>query len=197
MANPLIAALRQHRELKQSVLSTAQNLAARASIYGVTPPTAYRFLAWQGHCSPRTAIRHIQYLETKKIIEPIRQKRIVQRKDLPPTDRGYTDDPRRAHERVIRNEINRYRFVIKWDKSPQRSSSSTRPYDRTAQNLSQAEREKNLSVTEELENQRKALREGWVLPGSERWEAVNARIVYLEGLLAATGAVSSAACRSR
>jgi hypothetical protein len=141
MTNPLIAALRQHRELKQSVLSTAQNLAARASIYGVTPPTAYRFLAWQGHCSPRTAIRHIHILEEAKIIEPIRQKRIVRRKDLPPSDHGYTDDPRRAHERVIRNEINAYRFVIKWEKSPQRSRSSSRPYDTMARKLPPPERE--------------------------------------------------------
>jgi hypothetical protein len=197
MANPLIAALRQHRELKQSVLSTAQNLAARASIYGVTPPTAYRYVAWQGHCSPRTAIRHIHILEAAKIIEPIRQKRMVRRKDLPPSDRGYTDDPRRAHERVIRNEINKYRFVITWDTSSQRSSSSTRLYDKTAQKLPHTERGKNSSVTEELANQRKALREGWVSPGSERWEAVSEKIIYLEGLLAATGAISSAACRSR
>ena len=46
-----------------------------------------------------------------------------------------------------------------------------------------------MSLKEELANQRKAMREGWILPGSERWEAVNKRIVYLEGLLAA-------ACRS-
>jgi hypothetical protein len=122
---------------------------------------------------------------------------LVRRKDLPPSDRGYTDDPRRAHERVIRNEINRYRFVIRWKKAPQRSHSSSRPYDTVAQNLPPTEREKNLSVTEELKNQRKALREGWVLPGSERWEAVNEKIAYLEARLAATGALSSAACRSR
>jgi hypothetical protein len=184
MANPLIAAIRQRRELKQSVLHTAQELAARASIYGVVPPTAYSYLAWKGHCSPRTSIRHVHILEAAKIIEPIRQKRIVRRKDLPPSDRGYTDDPRRADERVIRNEINRYRFVLYWDKSFQRSRSSSRPYDTESQNLPQTEKEKNLSVQEELANQKKALREGWVTPDSERWEAVNEKIVYLEGLLA-------------
>jgi hypothetical protein len=197
MANPLIAALRQHRELKQSVLSTAQNLAARASIYGVTPPTAYRFLAWQGHCSPRTAIRHIHILEEAKILEPIRQKRIVQRKDLPLTDRGYTDDPRHAHERVIRNETNQYRFVIKWEKSPHRSRSSSRPYDTESQNLPPPEgekkatlreegenaREKHGSVRRDIEKQYKFLREHDPEPGSMLWNIAHAEIARLKALL--------------
>jgi hypothetical protein len=181
MANPLIAALRQHRTLKQSVLSTAQNLASRASIYGVTPPTAYSFLAQAGHCSPRTAIRHIHILEAAKILEPIRQKRMVRRKDLPPTDRGYTDDPRRAHERVIRNEINHYRFVLKWDKSSARSHSSSCPYDTVAQKLPPPEREKSTSLREELENAKKVLRD--CTPGSLFWQWTQEDIVRLEGLL--------------
>jgi hypothetical protein len=179
MANPLIAALRQHRELKQSVRDTAQNLAARASIYGVTPPTSYSYLAWQGPCSPRTAIRHIHILEEANILEPIRQKRIIRRKDLPPTDRGYSDDPKRANETVIRNEINKYRFVISWDKSPQRSSSATRPYDKTTQKLPPP---KNLSITAELENAKKMLRER--TPGTIFWQWTHDDILRLEGLLA-------------
>src|SRR5262245_5722466 len=115
MSSPIIAAIRQQRQLKESVLHTAQELAHRASIYGVVPPTSYGYLAQKAHCSPRTAIRHVRILEVEeKIIEPIRQKRIVQRKDLPPDDRRYSDDPRHAHERVMINEINRYRFLIKW-----------------------------------------------------------------------------------
>ena len=183
MAKPIIAALRQRRDLKESVLHTAQELAHRASIYGVVPATAYSYLAQKAHCSPRTAIRHVQRLEAAKILQPIRCKRIVRRKDLPASDRGYSADPRRGHERVIRNEVNQYRFVIPWDTSPQRPKSSSRPYDRTAQNLLPPEREKTTSVREELEHQRKALREGWITPGSERWEAVNEKIVYLERLL--------------
>ena len=184
MASPIIAAIRQRRDLKESVLHTAQELAHLASIYGVTPPTAYRFLAQKSHCSLRTAFRHIRLLEAAKILAPIRHKRIVRRQDLPPSDRSYTDDPRHAHERVIRNEKNQYRFVIPWDKSPRDARSSSSPYATTAEKLPPPEREKNLSVTEELAHQRKALREGWVPPGSERWEAVSARIVYLEGRLA-------------
>jgi hypothetical protein len=197
MGNPLMAALQQRLELKQSVLSTARNLASRASIYGVTNPTAYRFLARQGHCSPRTAMRHIHILEEAKIVEPIRQKRIVRRKDLPPTDRGYTDDPRRAHERVIRNEINQYRFVLKWDKSPQRSRSSSRPYDTESQNLPHQEgekkatlreeggnrREKQGSVREDIEKQYKFLRDHDAQPGSMWWEIAHEEIARLEALL--------------
>jgi hypothetical protein len=42
---------------------------------------------------------------------------------------------------VIRNEINAYHFVIKWEKSPQRSRSSSRPYDTMARKLPPPERE--------------------------------------------------------
>ena len=196
MPNPLMAALCQRRDLKQSVLATARNLAARASLYGCVPPTAYRFLAWQGHCSPRTAMRHVQLLEQLQILEPIRQKRIVRRKDLPPSDRGYTDDPRRAHERVIRHEINRYRFTIPWDTAPQRSRSSSRPCDTTAQNLPPTEkektatrrdeggnpREKTRSLRDELANQQRMLH--WLYtPGSDQYVRTCEEIARLEALL--------------
>ena len=197
MASPLIAALRQRRDLKESVLHTAQELAHRASIYGVTPPTAYRFLAQKSHCSLRTAFRHIRLLEAAKIIAPIRHKRIVRRQDLPPSDRSYTDDPRHAHDRVIRNEVNTYRFVISWDKSPPRSSSSCRPYAKTAENLPHQEREKkatpreeggnprekNSSVQEDIAKQYKFLREHETQPGSMYWDIAHAEIARLEALL--------------
>jgi hypothetical protein len=186
MAAPIIAALRQRTDLKESVLHTAQEIAHQASIYGVTRPLAYTWIADKSHCSPRTAIRHVHILETHaKIVEPIRRKRIVRRKDLPPDDPGYTEDPRRAHERVIRNETNQYRFVIPWDKSPQRSSSSFRPYDKTAQKLPPTEREKKGSVREDLERQKK-----WfpnLLPGSDAWESAQEEIARLEAILARGG----------
>jgi len=188
MASPIIAAIRQRRDLKESVLHTAQELAHRASIYGVVPATSYKYLAEKCHCSPRTAIRHVKRLEEDaKVIEGIRQKRIVRRKDLPLTDRAYTDDPRHAHERVIRNEINQYRFVIQWDKSPQRSSSSSRPCDKTARKFPPPEREKEGSLREKIENQRTFLRIVNPPPGSLQWNIAHETIAEFEALLTARG----------
>ena len=44
MAKPIIAALRQRRDLKESVLHTATELAHRASIYGVVR-VSYSYLS--------------------------------------------------------------------------------------------------------------------------------------------------------
>ena len=171
MASPIIAAIRQRRDLKESLLHTAQELAHLASIYGVVK-VSYAYLALKCHCSRRTVIRHIQRLEDAKII-------------------------RKAVVWIRGNfcEINTYTFRIPWDKRVRSVGS-----DKTSSNLPPPEREKNLSVREELANQRKALRAGWILPGSERWEAVNEKIVYLEGLLAAStppATGETAPCRSR
>ena len=63
MALPILTALRALRDphLKESVLHTAQELAHRASIYGVVR-VSYSYLALKCHCSRRTVIRHIQRL---------------------------------------------------------------------------------------------------------------------------------------
>ena len=61
MATPLIAAIRQRRDLKESLTHTAQELAHLASIYGVVR-VSYSYLAEKCHCSRRTVIRHIQRL---------------------------------------------------------------------------------------------------------------------------------------
>ena len=155
MASPIIAALRQRRDLRQSLLHTATELAHLASIYGVAR-ASYRYLAWKCHCSRRTVMRHIQRLIDLRIL----RKTVL----------------------WIRGnccEVNHYAFLLAWEKSaPNRGS------DKTASTLPPQEREKNVSLREELANQRKALRAGWVPPGSERWEAIHERIVYLEGLLA-------------
>jgi hypothetical protein len=187
MAAPLIAALRRRDDLKESVLHTAQELAHRASIYGVVPPTSYTYLARKSHCSPRTAIRHVHRLEAARILQPIRQKRIVRRMDLPPSDRGYTDDPRRAHERVIRHEINKYRFTLAWDTSPQRSARSTRPCDKMARKSPPTEREKEGSLREKIDNQRTFLRTVTPTPGTIQWEMAHEEIARLEAILAREG----------
>jgi hypothetical protein len=168
MALPIITAIRQRRDLKESLTHTAQELAHLASIYGIIR-VSYTELARKCRCSRRTVMCHIGRLEELRII----RKTVL----------------------WIRGnfcETNTYAFLLAWDKSRPTGGS-----DKTSRTLPPQEREKNSSVREELANQEKALREGWILPGSERWEAINERIVYLEGLLAATGEVASAACRSR
>lgn len=157
MASPIIAAIRQRRDLRESLTHTAQELAHLASIYGVVK-VSYSYLAIKCHCSRRTVIRHIQRLLDLGIV----------RKTVLWIRGNYC-------------EINTYRFQIAWETSRPKGGSDT-----TSRTLPPQEREKNSSVTEELENQRKAVREGWILPGSERWDAVNARMTYLEGLLAAS-----------
>ena len=156
MATPIIAALRQRRDLKESLTHTAQELAHLASIYGVVR-VSLRYLAMKCHCCKQTIINHIEKLIELKIL----RKRVVW---------------------VKGNlcETNRYTFRIAWDKRPAQMCHSqiSRP------NLPLQEREKNFSVREELDNQRKAIRLGFVTPGSEAWEATQETIVRLERLLA-------------
>ena len=68
MALPLITALRTRYDLKESLLHTAQELAHRASIYGVVR-VSYSYLALKCHCSRRTVIRHIQRLIDAKVLK--------------------------------------------------------------------------------------------------------------------------------
>src|SRR4029453_10078770 len=124
MASPIIAAIRQRRDLKESLTHTAQELAHLASIYGIIR-VSYTELARKCRCSRRTVMRHIQRLEDLRII----RKTVL----------------------WIRGnfcEINTYAFLLTWDKSrPKRDS------DKTSSTLPPQEREKNSSIREELENQ--------------------------------------------
>ena len=152
MALPIITALRQRQDLKESLVHTAQELAHRASIYGVVK-VSYTYLAQKCHCSRRTVIRHIGRLIDAKIL-------------------------RKAVVWIQGNfcEINTYTFRMAWDKSR-----STGGSDKTARNLPPQEREKTLSVREEVANQQKTLRA--LTPGSGLWERVREEIARLEGLL--------------
>jgi hypothetical protein len=156
MSLPIITAVRQRRDLKESVLHTAQEIAHKASIYGVAP-VSLRYLAQKCHCCKQTIINHIEKLIELKIL----RKRVVWIKGN-------------------LCETNRYTFRIAWDKRPAQMCHSqiSRPI------LPPQEREKNFSVREELDNQRKAIRLGFVTPGSEAWEATQETIVRLERLLA-------------
>jgi len=94
MSAPIIAAIRQQRQLKESLLHTAQELAHRASIYGVVR-VSYSYLALKCHCARRTVIRHIQRLIDAGIL--------------------------RKSVLWIRGnfcETNSYAFCLAWDKRP-------------------------------------------------------------------------------
>src|SRR5262249_31231805 len=86
--------------LKEALLHTAQELAHRASIYGVVR-VSYRYLGVKCHCSKRTAMRHIQRLIDAGII----------RKSVIWIRGNYC-------------EVNTYRFRIAWDKRPSREVSN-------------------------------------------------------------------------
>ena len=67
MATPILTALRQRTDLKASLLHTAQELAHRASIYGVVP-ASLSYLARKCHCCKQTIINHLKKLIELKII---------------------------------------------------------------------------------------------------------------------------------
>ena len=128
MASPIIAALRQRTDLKESLLHTAQELAHRASLYGVVR-VSYSYLAQKCHCSRRTVIRHIGRLIDAGIV--------------------------RKSVLWIRGnfcEINTYTFRIPWN-----TSRPTRGSDKTSSTLPYQEREKNSAVREDLEKQKKGI----------------------------------------
>jgi hypothetical protein len=154
MATPIIAAIRQRRDLKESLLHTAQELAHLASVYGVVK-VSYSYLAIKCRCSRRTVIRHIQRLLDLRLIRRDRLRRLGQQFF----------------------EINTYTFQIAWDTSRPKGGS-----DKTSRNLPPQEREKNTSLREELANQKKWFPN--LLPGSNAWASTRERIARLEQLLA-------------
>ena len=128
MATPIIAAIRQRRDLKESLTHTAQELAHLSSLYGVVR-VSYSYLALKCHCSRRTVIRHIQRLIDAGIV--------------------------RKSVLWIRGnccEINTYTFRIPWH-----TSRPTRGSDKTSSTLPRQEREKHSAVREELARQKKGI----------------------------------------
>ena len=105
MSLPIITAIRQHHQLKESLLHTAQELAHRASIYGVVR-VSYSYLALKCHCCRQTVINHIKKLIELKIIS----KTVLWIKG------NYC-------------EVNTYCFRISWDKdsATKRGSQNSQP----------------------------------------------------------------------
>ena len=156
MASPIIAAIRQRRDLKESLTHTAQELAHRASIYGVVR-VSYTYLADKCRCSRRTVIRHIQRLLDLGII----RKTVL----------------------WIRGnfcEMNTYTFRIAWETSRPKGGS-----DKMASTLPRQEREKTVSLHEELARQKKGLR-FWT-PGTQQYTKTCEEIARLEALLSRRG----------
>ena len=131
MSSPIIRALRELRqpELRESLLHTAQELAHRASIYGVVR-VSYSYLATKCHCSRRTVIRHIQRLVDAHIIK----KSVIWLKG------NYC-------------EINTYTFQLAWDTRPAGGSDKT-----SAKFPRPEEGEKHGSLREKIANLERGLR---------------------------------------
>ena len=147
MSSPIIAALRQQRQLKESLLHTAQELAHRASIYGVVR-VSYSYLAEKCHCSRRTVIRHIQRLIDAGII----------RKSVLWIRGNYC-------------EVNVYKFCLAWDKRPATGGS-----DKTTSKLPPRteEREKVGSWEEKQRLDTRGL--SFLTPGSALYQLVAAHL---------------------
>ena len=129
MASPIIAAVRQRTDLKESVLHTAQELAHRASIYGVAR-VSLRYLALKCHCCKQTIINHLNKLIALKII----------RKQVLWIKGNYC-------------EINTYTFLLAWDTRPSKGGSQN-----SVPTLPPQEGEKNVALDEEVKNLEKGLR---------------------------------------
>jgi hypothetical protein len=156
MATPIIAAIRQRRDLKESLLHTAQELAHLSSIYGVAR-VSLRYLARKCHCCKQTIINHLKQLIALKII----------RKTVLWLKGNFC-------------EINTYTFLVSWEKRPAKGGSQN-----SVPTLPPQEREKTISVREELENQRKGIR--FLTPGSDLWQKVSEEIARLEALMLPRG----------
>ena len=103
MALPIITALRALRDprLKESLLHTAQELAHRASIYGVAR-VSLSYLALKCHCCKQTIINHLKKLIALKIL----RKTVIWIKG------NFC-------------EVNTYAFLLSWDKRPAPRGSDT------------------------------------------------------------------------
>ena len=157
MGNPLIAAIRQRYDLKESVLHTAQEIAARTSIWGVTKSCALSYMAVKCHCSKQTIINHIKLLIALEIMRK-RKTRV----------RGSAF-----------HEINVYVFILPWKKAPAQTCNSQNPLPKLPPQ--EIPHDKFGSLQEEIAQLRKGLQ--FCEPGSEPYEAVCDKIAYLTMLL--------------
>jgi DNA-binding Lrp family transcriptional regulator len=162
MAKPIITALRQRDDLKESLLHTAQELAHRASIYGVVD-VSYSYLAEKCHCSRRTVLRLIQRLQDLGIIKRTR-----------------------LWIRANYCAINKYSFLITWETSrsaggSDKTASKFPTPEKEKKSSCGEEREKEGSLREKLANQQRMLQD--FTPGTCFWQWTQEEIARLEALL--------------
>ena len=117
------------------------------------------------HCSARTFQRHVVKLEEAHVVRKTVIKKLV---------KVHVGD---RTETRLRNEMNTYIFTIPWHKPP----SSKVPIDKMSSTLPPQEREKELSLREELDNAKKVLSD--CTPGSIFWQWSHDNLTRLEGLL--------------
>jgi hypothetical protein len=165
--NPLIAAVRARMDLKQSVKDTAEEIAARASIYGVAQ-VSYRFLLPKTHACKQTLINHVKILESKGVLKVIRQKIAG----------------KLVHERNV------YKFIL-----PYRWPTPSNGTHRASQNFGrkfpvQEEGGKNASLQEQITGLQRGLRVANWTPGSEMYASTMEVIAQLTALLPEGGRTS-------
>ena len=152
MSAPIIAALRQQRQLKESLLHTAQELAHRTSIYGVVR-VSYSYLAVKCHCSRRTVIRHIQRLIDAKVLK----KAVIWIKG------NFC-------------EVNTYTFCLAWDKRPA-AGGSDKKARKFPPRREEGEKYGNLAEKKRLD----ARGLSFLTPGSTLYRFVAAHQAHTEG----------------
>ena len=161
MSTPIIAAVRHLSQLHESLLHTAQELAHRASIYGVVR-VSLRYLAMKCHCCKQTIINHI-----KKLIElgVIRK-------------RG----PLRIKNTFC--EINLYTFTISWQGKPGTKGAQMGNSQNFGPSLpTQGEREKKFGrIADEIRAIERSLH-NFCTPGSDAYTASLEKIAELKRYL--------------
>lgn len=155
MSTTILAALRTQTQLHGNTFLIATELGHRMNGSGFGR-VSYQYLAWKAHCCLRTAVTQIARLVKMGLI----------RKTVIRTREGYA------------RNLYQYRGALLHTASPPVTAHSARPVSI----LPDPEREKEDSLRQDLENQRKGLR-FWT-PGSEQWAKTCEEITRLEALLA-------------
>ena len=155
MSTAILAALRTKAQLHGNTFLVATELAHRMNGSGFGR-VSYQYLAWKAHCCRQTAITQIARLQGLGLI----------RKTVIRTKAGYA--------------WNHYQYI-----GPRTQTAAppvTAHSQKGGSTLPDPEREKDSSLRQDLERQKKGLR-FWTR-GSEQWTKTCEEIVRLEALLA-------------